>query len=171
MKKKLLLLLCLMLCLALAGCSPENPSEPATTEEMAATTAPAETGSVPGTTEALAEATDVPEATQEPARAYLVVTAHGYVYEPIPLYTAGRYRITFGDNVNVVEVTEDSIRMAESTCENQDCVEQGTVTLENRSKRVLQNMIICLPNDVALELYTYEEVVELMQAYAGGQAE
>ncbi|MGN0793533.1 MAG: NusG domain II-containing protein [Aristaeellaceae bacterium] len=171
MKKKLLLLLCLMLCLALAGCSPDNPPESALTEEPVATTAPVEAGNVPGTAESTAETTDAPAATQEPAKAYLVVTAHGYLYDPIPLYTAGRYRITFGDNVNVVEVTEDSIRMAESTCANQDCVEQGTVTLENRGKRVLQNMIICLPNDVALELYTYEEVVELMQAYAGGQVE
>ncbi len=111
---------------------------------------------------------DVPAATAEPAKAYLLVTVGGTVYEPIPMYEAGRYTVRRGDYVNVIEVTEDSIKMAESTCANQDCVEQGVVSLENRDDRVLRNMIICLPNDVALELYTYEEMLEVVQGYAEG---
>jgi len=47
--------------------------------------------------------------------------------------------------------------MAESSCDNQDCIYQGTVTLENKKERVLQNMILCLPNEVILELLTEEE--------------
>jgi len=117
------------------------------------------------------ETGDEPVATAEPARAYLLVTVGGTVYEPIPLYEAGRYTVRRGDYVNVIEVTADSIRMAESTCANQDCVEQGVVSLDNRDDRVLRNMIICLPNDVALELYTYEEMLEIVQGYAEGLAE
>ena len=40
-------------------------------------------------------------------------------------------------------------------------MKQGTVTLENRDERILYNMIICLPNQVMLELYTPEEVLEM----------
>ena len=96
------------------------------------------------------------------AEAYLVVSVAGMMYEPIPLVEEGRYSIRRGDLVNVIEVTPTSIRMHESSCDNQDCVEQGTVSLENYKQRVLQNMIICLPNEVVLELYTTEELAQLM---------
>lgn len=99
---------------------------------------------------------DVPEE----SAAYLVITVAGETYEPIRLDGAGKYTITRGDKVNVVEVTEDSICMHSSTCDNQDCVLQGTVTLENRADRVLQNMILCLPNEVVLELLTETEARE-----------
>lgn len=114
------------------------------------------------------EATAVPEATLEPAKAYLVVTVGDAMYEPIPLYQSGRYTIRQGEDlVNVIEVTTDSMKMYESSCDNQDCVEQGLVSLENRADRVLQNMVICLPNQVVLELYTPEEVAQLLLSMAG----
>lgn len=125
-----------------------------------ATEAPAEDEST-GTP----EVTETPEADdtpKEPANAYLVVTVAGAMYEPIPMYEEARYTITRGDMVNVIAVTEDSVCMHSSSCDNQDCVEQGTVTLKNRDGRVLQNMIICLPNEVVLELFTPEEVAQLL---------
>lgn len=103
--------------------------------------------------------------------AYLVVTVAEEIYEPIALTEPGRYRISRGDYVNVIEVTENSVWMAESTCDNQDCIYQGTVTLENKSERVLQNMILCLPNEVILELYTYEELLAAYPGWQGGQAQ
>lgn len=60
--------------------------------------------------------------------------------------------------VNVVTLTPDGAYMASSTCENQDCVNQGRVTLENKATRVLTNLILCLPNEVVIELYAPEEV-------------
>ena len=112
-------------------------------------------------------AEEAPQAAASPAKAYLVVQVAGAMYEPIPLYEEGRYTITRGDLVNTIEVTPESIRMYESSCDNQDCVEQGIVSLENKSKRVLQNMIICLPNEVVLELYTPEELTALLLEMAG----
>lgn len=114
------------------------------TAEPIATNAPAAT-EVPT---ADPNATEVP-----PAEAYLVVTVKGMIYEPIPLYQAGRYTVRQGDMVNVIEVTRNSVCMAESTCDNQDCVEQGVVSLDNINERVLHNAVICLPNQVTLELY------------------
>lgn len=107
------------------------------------------------------------ETTTEQPKAYLVVTVNNEVYQPIALNEPGRYRITRGDHVNVVEVTEDSVWMAESSCDNQDCVLQGVVSLENKSQRVLQNMIICLPNEVILELFTYDELVVALPGWEG----
>ena len=67
----------------------------------------------------------------------------------------------------MIEVTPTSVKMYESTCANQDCVRQGTVSLENYKQRVLQNMIICLPNEVMLELYTAEELAALLRNMTG----
>lgn len=131
-----------------------------------------ETTAAPEATKA-PESTEAPASTEEtaaanaPAQAYLVVSVAGAMYEPIPLYEEGRYTVKRGDLVNTIEVTPDSIKMHASSCDNQDCVEQGVVSLENRSKRVLQNMIICLPNEVVLELYTPEEIAALLLSMAG----
>ncbi|MBQ2930444.1 MAG: NusG domain II-containing protein [Clostridia bacterium] len=142
---------------------------PVVTEAASAvpvTTAAPEATEAPESTEAPAS-TEEPAAANEPAQAYLVVSVAGAMYEPIPLYEEGRYTVKRGDLVNTIEVTPDSIKMHASSCDNQDCVEQGVVSLENRSKRVLQNMIICLPNEVVLELYTPEEIAALLLSMAG----
>ena len=64
----------------------------------------------------------------------------------------------------MVHVTTDSVTMASSTCENQLCVGEGTVTLENKQSRILGGYIICLPNGVTLELCSAEEMAELMRS-------
>ena len=61
---------------------------------------------------------------------------------------------------NAIHVTQDSMYMKSATCENQNCIKQGTVNLQNMETRVLGNMIICLPNRVVLELLLPEEVGE-----------
>ena len=133
---------------------------PVVTEVPAVTEAPAADAAA---TEAPAAETTANEGLDSlNADAYLVVSVAGMMYEPIPLVEEGRYSIRRGDLVNVIEVTPTSIKMHESSCDNQDCVEQGTVSLENYKQRVLQNMIICLPNEVVLELYTTEELAQLM---------
>ncbi len=61
--------------------------------------------------------------------------------------------------VNNICVTPNGVYMESSTCENQDCVHQGMVTLDNMDQRILENMIICLPNQVYLELYSTEQLL------------
>ena len=65
--------------------------------------------------------------------------------------------------VNTIHLTPEGVYMEDSTCANHDCVNQGEVTLENKQDRILANMIICLPNQVTLELYTPEEVLEMVR--------
>ena len=107
-----------------------------------------------------------------PARQADELTGTGYVY-----ITAGEesrwfplpeketiLKLERGDMINEIKFMTDGVCMHTSTCDNQDCVMQGTVTLENKKDRVLRNIVICLPNQVAIELYSREEVLASMAA-------
>lgn len=139
----------------------KTPTE-APTEEPTATEASTEAET--------AEATDAPTETakaasvvQEP-KAYLLVIIGNAVYQPVPLTGDGDYTVTqkaIGAE-NKIHVTAESIQMSSANCDNQDCVDQGEVSLSNREERLLGNMIICLPNNVTLELLTPAEAEELI---------
>lgn len=139
----------------------KTPTE-APTEEPTATEASTEAETT--------EATDAPTETakaasvvQEP-KAYLLVIIGDAVYQPVPLTGDGDYTVTqkaIGAE-NKIHVTAESIQMSSANCDNQDCVEQGEVSLSNREERLLGNMIICLPNNVTLELLTPAEAEELI---------
>ena len=141
------LLLVLMLC---AACLAEAPGE---------TAAP----SVEPSVEPSAE----PGATPQPARAYVLVqTATKMGFLPLPDEGEYAYHLeqVLPDGTsaeNVIHVTAEGVYMEDSTCENHDCVDQGEVTLENRKDRILGNYIICLPNQVTLQLLTPDEVLEM----------
>lgn len=67
---------------------------------------------------------------------------------------------------NVVCITSEGAYMLSSNCDNQDCVDEGIVTLENRELRILGNWIVCLPHQVSVELYSAQEVLDLLLASA-----
>ena len=114
------------------------------------------------------EATEapVPELT---ARGYVLISAatvSGWL--PLPeeedvIYPLRQVIPGIGETENLIHLTPEGVYIEEATCENHDCVEQGTVTLENRYERILSNMIICLPNQVILQLYDPEEVRALVE--------
>ena len=99
------------------------------------------------------------------------LSANGYVY--ILAGEEGRWfalpegddvflQIDRGEETNIIRLSSDGALMESSTCDNQDCVMQGQVTLTNKAERVLQNMIICLPNEVGVELYSRDEIAALL---------
>ena len=154
-------------------------AEPAATATATPTAEPTATATAAPTAEPTATATATPTATATAAptsvvamgpvatpvvKAYLLVTVRGVVYKPIPLTEEGEYTVKQGSSgmENVIHVTATSVNMKSSTCDNQDCVQQGEVTLENMEQRILGNMIICLPNEVTLELYTPEGLMQLL---------
>lgn len=99
-----------------------------------------------------------PAATLPPAQGYLLVTVGDVVFAPYPLLEARDLPIVQVDGQqNLVHLTPQGFVMTSATCENQDCVGQGEVTLQNRDMRILGNLIVCLPNQVMLELLTPEE--------------
>ena len=110
--------------------------------------------------------TTAPEESPAPAKAYvLVTTASQMGFLPLPEEGEYSYHLeqVLPDGTpaeNVVHVTADGVWMEDSTCDNHDCVNQGEVTLENRKDRILGNFIICLPNQVTLQLMTPEEILE-----------
>lgn len=86
-------------------------------------------------------------------------------YGALPLPAEGEYTYSIhlptddgNETVNVLHLRPDGFAMESSTCKNQNCVNQGIVTLENRDSRILRNSVICLPNLVTAELYTAEEI-------------
>ena len=104
----------------------------------------------------------LPGAPLPEAESYLRVKQGDDYYELVPLLSPGRLRIRQpGGEENVIDIDLNSAWMHSANCHNQDCVRQGRVTLSNRDRRVLQNMIICLPNQVSLELLSREEAQAL----------
>lgn len=110
------------------------------------------------------------EAAPQPANGYvLVTTATQTGWLPLPAEGEYSYHLKQvmpdGTEVeNVIHLTPEGVYMEDSTCENHDCVDQGVVTLENRDERILSNMIICLPNQVMLQLYTPDELLAMVKA-------
>lgn len=83
----------------------------------------------------------------------VVITVGDKEYARVPLSQPQKLTIRQDNGaVNVVEVTEDGMRMVSSTCDNQICVHVGTVTLTNWELKPQQQFIHCAPNQVKLEL-------------------
>ena len=83
----------------------------------------------------------------------VVITVENEEYARVPLSEPQTITIRQENGaVNVVEVTENGMRMVSSTCQNQTCVNQGHVTLQNWELKQQQQFIYCLPNRVILEL-------------------
>ena len=130
---------------------------PAVTLDTSATEAPQATEAPTAQPGADAQATEIPE-----VEAYLIITVQGNIYEPLPLTGEGTFTIRQDETIyNTVHITPTSMWMEHSSCDNQDCVEQGVVSLENMTDRVLYNMVICLPNQVSLELHTPETLMDI----------
>ncbi len=164
--------LCLTLCLGFSLLP--SPDLPAASAETAA--------AQPGTEmETEAQAAPGPAETSQPrpAPGYVLVqtdTAAGWL--PLPESTEESYTYPIrqlneaGELVeNRLRLTPEGVCMEYATCENQDCVHQGEVTLQNKDTRVLMNFILCLPNRVSVALYTPEEVLAMYAAPQDGAAQ
>ena len=97
----------------------------------------------------------------DPSIAYVLVRMPDPV-GLLPLPTEGEYTRTIrqtmpdgSEAINVLHLTPSGVWMEEANCE-------GEVNLENREERVLWNMIICLPHQLALELITRDEALALI---------
>ena len=149
--------------------TPEATETPEVTQAPEATEVPEQT-IAPDETEA-PEAIEAPEATQAPAqeaamvgpmppkkaetvRGYVVLTVGGRQYgDPIPMDRDKIITLKQDDGrINKVHITPETVYMEFSTCENQDCVGQGEVHVDTYKNRILGTYIICLPNNVSIEM-------------------
>ena len=138
-----------------AAQTPEATAEPAATDAPAATEAP--------------EATDAPQSANmvgpmmpkqtEKVRGHVVITVAGRQYgDPIP---SDRDKIITvkqeNGAINRIHITPEYVEMESSTCENQDCIGEGEVNVNTYKDRILSTYIICLPNQVTIEMVPADE--------------
>ncbi|MBQ7488717.1 MAG: NusG domain II-containing protein [Clostridia bacterium] len=149
-----------------ATAAPEVTAEPTATAapetkgDLEVSAAPADTADAgtSGTTETKRVAGPMigpmPEISDEPVKGHVVIMVGGRQYgDPIPMDRDKIITIRQSDEkINRVHITRDSVYMESSTCENQDCVGEGEVTLENYKTRILSTFIVCLPNAVTVEM-------------------
>lgn len=95
-----------------------------------------------------------PDETSPTAR----ILVGNYVYKTVSLDEDQVVEIDQGNGtVNHVIVKDGAINMQDSTCPDQQCIHQGEITAENYEDRVLRNWIVCLPNQVTIELVLEDE--------------
>lgn len=145
---------------------PAAPEEPAQTEEPVAAEEPAQTeepvaAEEPAATEEpqqSAAAGPMPAPQTEEVKGYVVITVGNRQYgDPIPMDRDKVITIKQDDGkINKVHITPEKVYMESSTCENQDCVGQGEISLDNYKTRILSTYVICLPNAVTIELVPVE---------------
>lgn len=83
----------------------------------------------------------------------VTVYAGDAVYASVPADAYQEITVDQGDGrVNVVAITAEGVSMHSSTCKNQLCVKQGTLTPGHTEGLALGNWIICLSNGVSVEL-------------------
>ena len=145
--------------------SPEATEVPAAEPTVAATEEPAIEPTAEPTEEPKAEPTaepaqeaamvgPMPPKQMETVRGYVVLTVGGRQYgDPIPMDRDKIITIKQDDGkLNKVHITPETVYMEFSTCENQDCVGQGEVHVDTYKDRILGTYIICLPNNVSIEM-------------------
>ena len=89
----------------------------------------------------------------ELAEGYVFIILNGAIYGIEPLGEERDVTVDQGSGiVNVIHLLPNGYYMASSTCDNQLCVGEGTVTLDNRQQRILGPCVYCLPHQLQLEL-------------------
>ena len=138
-----------------AAQTPEATAEPAATEAPTATEAP--------------EATDAPQSANmvgpmmpkqtEKVRGHVVITVAGRQYgDPIPMDRDNIITVKQENGaINRIHITPEYVEMESSTCENQDCIGEGEVNVNTYKDRILSTYIICLPNQVTIEMVPADE--------------
>ena len=145
--------------------APEATATPETTEAPEATATP-ETTEAP---EATAEPTDAPQSANmvgpmmpqqtDKVRGYVVITVAGRQYgDPIPMDRDKIITVKQENGaINRIHITPEYVEMESSTCENQDCIGEGEVNVNTYKDRILSTYIICLPNQVTIEMVPADE--------------
>ena len=89
---------------------------------------------------------------------YADIYVNDSLYEVVPLNENAVITVDQGDGkINYVEVKNGSIFMRDSTCADHLCVQQGEMDPDNYESRPMLNWIICLPNQVTIQLRIDEE--------------
>ena len=132
-----------------AAQTPEATAEPAATEAPEATDAPQSANMV---------GPMMPKQTEK-VRGHVVITVAGRQYgDPIPMDRDKIITVKQENGaINRIHITPEYVEMESSTCENQDCIGEGEVNVNTYKDRILSTYIICLPNQVTIEMVPADE--------------
>lgn len=84
---------------------------------------------------------------------FVYIYVNDTLYEADPLDEDKLIEIDQGSGmVNHIQIKDGKVYMADSTCDNQDCVDQGSMDEENVDTRPMRNWVVCLPNGISIEL-------------------
>lgn len=138
-----------------AAVTAEPTAEPT---EVSAAQITAEPTQKPEEKQAAGPVGPMPKPQTQAVRGHVVLTVGGRQYgEPIPMDRDKIITLKQEDGkINKVHITPEKVFMESSTCDNQDCVMQGEITVENYKTRVLSTYVICLPNNVSIEFIPVE---------------
>ena len=91
-------------------------------------------------------------------KGHVVITVGNRQYgDPIPMDREKVITIKQENgHINKVHITPEKAYMEYSSCDNQDCVGQGEITMDNYKTRILSTFVICLPNNVTVEMVPVE---------------
>ncbi|MDR0840702.1 MAG: NusG domain II-containing protein [Christensenellaceae bacterium] len=77
----------------------------------------------------------------------------GQLYTTASLLAPQVILVEQGDGrANEIVIEGGRVYMRSASCKNQECVHQGEITAQNAAARALGNWIICMPNQVTVEL-------------------
>ncbi len=135
--------------------TPEAAQTPEATAEPAATDAP-ETTDAPQSANMVGPM--MPKQTEK-VRGHVVITVAGRQYgDPIPMDRDKIITVKQENGaINRIHITPEYVEMESSTCENQDCIGEGEVNVNTYKDRILSTYIICLPNQVTIEMVPADE--------------
>lgn len=135
--------------------APEAAQTPEATAEPAATEAP-ETTDAPQSADMVGPM--MPKQTEK-VRGHVVITVAGRQYgDPIPMDRDKIITVKQENGaINRIHITPEYVEMESSTCENQDCIGEGEVNVNTYKDRILSTYIICLPNQVTIEMVPADE--------------
>lgn len=135
--------------------APEAAQTPEATAEPAATEAP-ETTDAPQSANMVGPM--MPKQTEK-VRGHVVITVAGRQYgDPIPMDRDKIITVKQENGaINRIHITSEYVEMESSTCENQDCIGEGEVNVNTYKDRILSTYIICLPNQVTIEMVPADE--------------
>lgn len=135
--------------------APEAAQTPEATAEPAATDAP-ETTDAPQSANMVGPM--MPKQTEK-VRGHVVITVAGRQYgDPIPMDRDKIITVKQENGaINRIHITPEYVEMESSTCENQDCIGEGEVNVNTYKDRILSTYIICLPNQVTIEMVPADE--------------
>lgn len=138
-----------------AAQTPEATAEPAATEAPVATEAP-ETTDAPQSANMVGPM--MPKQTEK-VRGHVIITVAGRQYgDPIPMDRDKIITVKQENGaINRIHITPEYVEMESSTCENQDCIGEGEVNVNTYKDRILSTYIICLPNQVTIEMVPADE--------------